>query len=63
VGDGVVCPAADLLEGRFYTGLRVVAGAGFLGLPEFVAKAQTSERILVGVYLDGGNDGNNLAIP
>jgi len=45
------------------TGLRVVAGAGFLGLPDFVVNAQTSGRILVGVYLHGGNDGNNLVVP
>jgi uncharacterized protein (DUF1501 family) len=43
--------------------LRVAAGAGFLNFAGSMAMAQSGSRILVGVYLLGGNDGNNLVIP
>jgi uncharacterized protein (DUF1501 family) len=44
-------------------GWRSLALAGVAGLPQVSRAAQPNGRILVCIYLTGGNDGNNLIVP
>ncbi len=43
------------------TGVQAVAGAGLVRVPGLAGTG--GNRILVGVYLLGGNDGNNMVVP